>query len=84
MSNALHSSKPAMHAPMLFNWTDERLRTLDQDQLMTLLENLDHQRAIGRLSNENAAGLEKQITLLLNARNVTKRRKMVDKAAARR
>ena len=44
--------KPVFHAPMLIRWTDDKLRLLDQDQLLNLLANLDQQRAIGRIGDE--------------------------------
>jgi hypothetical protein len=67
---------------MRFDWTDEKLQTLSQEQLLNLLDNLDHQRAIGRLPRDLAAALEPRIVSLLTARNGVKRRKQVAKAAA--
>jgi hypothetical protein len=63
-----------IHSPMLLEWSEEKLRTLDQDQLLNLLSNLDHQRAIGRLSETTAATLDARISALLTKRNVAKRR----------
>jgi hypothetical protein len=40
---------------MRFDWTDEKLQTLSQEQLLNLLENLDRQRAIGRVPESTAA-----------------------------
>jgi hypothetical protein len=62
---------------MLLDWTEEKLRALDQDQLLNLLGNLDQQRAIGRMGTEAAAQLEQRISALLTGRNATKRRKQV-------
>jgi len=63
-----------VHSPMLLEWTEEKLRTLDQDQLLNLLDNLDRQRAIGRLSEATAAALDERISALLTKRNSAKRR----------
>jgi len=63
-----------LHSPMLLEWTEEKLRTLDQDQLLNLLANLDHQRAIGRLSEATAVALDARISALLTKRNSAKRR----------
>jgi hypothetical protein len=76
------SSKPAFHTPMLLDWTDEKLGLLSQEQLLNLLGNLDHQRSIGRIRSDLAAPLEQRITALLNGRNLAKRSKAVDTAAA--
>lgn len=78
---ALVDKKP--HTPMLLDWTEEKLRLLDQDQLLSLLENLDHQRRIGRVSEAVGTELDQRITSLLTGRYGTKRRKEVSKAAAR-
>ena len=67
---------------MLFDWTDEKLKTLSQEQLLNLLENLDRQRAIGRVSESTAATVEQRIAPLLTTRNGAKRRKQVAAAAA--
>jgi hypothetical protein len=75
-------SKPTFHAPMRFDWTDEKLQTLSQEQLLNLLENLDQQRAIGRVPEATAATIDQRITSLLTTRNSTKRRKQVAKAVA--
>lgn len=66
-----------MHTPMRFDWTDEKLQTLSQEQLLNLLENLDRQRAIGRISESTAAAFDQQIAALLTGRNGAKRRKQV-------
>ena len=75
--NSDNASKPTFHAPMRFDWTDEKLQTLSQEQLLNLLENLDRQRAIGRISESNAAAFDLRIAALLTGRNGTKRRKQV-------
>ena len=67
---------------MRFDWTDEKLQTLSQEQLLNLLENLDRQRAIGRIPENTAAAIETRITSLLTSRNSAKRRKQVAGAAA--
>lgn len=69
-------NKAVFHAPMLLDWTDEKLLLLDQDQLLNLLQNLDKQRASGRIGSEVAEPLEQRITALLTKRNATKRRKL--------
>jgi hypothetical protein len=70
-------SKPVFHTPMRFDWTDEKLQTLSQEQLLSLLENLDRQRAIGRISDSSAASIDQRIAGLLTGRSVQKRRKQV-------
>jgi len=67
---------------MRFDWTVEKLQALSQDQLLNLLDNLDHQLAIGRILQDVAATLEARIGSLLTLRNGAKRRKQVAKAAA--
>jgi hypothetical protein len=67
---------------MRFDWTDEKLQTLSQEQLLNLLENLDRQRAIGRIPESTAATIEQRIAPLLTSRNGAKRRKQVAHAAA--
>jgi hypothetical protein len=80
--NSAGASKPTFHTPMRFDWTDEKLQTLSQEQLLNLLENLDHQRAIGRVSEDAAATIDQRITSLLTGRNSTKRRKQVAESLA--
>lgn len=82
MRNSAGASKPTFHTPMRFDWTDEKLQTLSQEQLLNLLENLDHQRAIGRVSEDAAATIDQRITSLLTGRNSTKRRKQVAESLA--
>jgi hypothetical protein len=62
---------------VLFDWTDEKLQALSQEQLLNLLDNLDHQRAIGRVPEDAAAAFDRRITSLLTGRNSVKRRKQV-------
>lgn len=69
--------RPVFHAPMRIDWTDERLQALSQEQLLSLLDNLDHQRLIGRIAEEAAAALDRRIARLLTGRNGSKRRKQV-------
>jgi len=80
--NPAGPSKPTFHAPIRFDWTDEKLQTLSQEQLLNLLENLDHQRAIGRVAEDTAATIDQRITSLLTGRNGSKRRKQVAEAMA--
>jgi hypothetical protein len=75
--NTENASKPMIHAPMRFDWTDEKLQTLSQEQLLNLLENLDRQRAIGRISENDAMAIDRRIAAFLTGRNGTKRRKQV-------
>jgi hypothetical protein len=82
MRNSAGASKPTFHAPVRFDWTDEKLQALSQEQLLNLLENLDHQRMIGRVSEDAAATIDQRITSLLTSRNNTKRRKQLAEAAA--
>ena len=82
MRNPNTASKPAFHTPMRFDWTDEKLQTLSQEQLLNLLENLDRQRAIGRIPEGTAANVEQRIAPLLTSRNSAKRRKQLAEAAA--
>ena len=81
MSRRPMTAPKIIHSPMLLDWTEERLRTLAQDQLLNLLANLDHQRAIGRLSESTALVLDERISALLTKRNGAKRRSDVSKAA---
>jgi hypothetical protein len=67
---------------MRFDWSDEKLQTLSQEQLLNLLENLDRQRAIGRIPESTAATIDQRIASLLTGRNGAKRRKQVANAAA--
>jgi len=73
--NSNSTGKPAFHTPMRFDWTDEKLQTLSQEQLLSLLENLDRQRVIGRIPESTAAAIDRRIASLLTVRNSTKRRK---------
>jgi hypothetical protein len=74
--------KPVFHAPMRLDWTAEKLGALSQDQLLNLLDNLDLQRASGRISDEDATVLDQRIAALLSRANGAKRRKKVALAAA--
>ena len=82
MRNSDTTSKPTFHTPIRFDWTDDKLRTLSQEQLLNLLENLDRQRAIGRISESIAATIDQRIVSLLTGHNGAKRRKQVAAAAA--
>ena len=78
-----NTSRPIFHAPMLIDWTEERLQALSQAQLLNLLDNLDRQRKIGRLQEADAAAMDQRISALLTKASATKRRKQlaVDAAA---
>ncbi|TMH75247.1 MAG: hypothetical protein E6H52_10505 [Betaproteobacteria bacterium] len=80
MRNSAGASKPTFHAPMRLDWSDEKLQSLSQEQLLNLLENLDHQRAIGRVPEGAAATVDQRITSLLTSRNSAKRRKQLAQA----
>jgi len=67
---------------MRLDWTAEKLQALSQEELLNLLDNLDHQLAIGRIPQDVAAALEARIVSLLTLRNGAKRRKQVAKAKA--
>jgi hypothetical protein len=67
--------RPIMHVPVRIDWTDERLQALTQEQLLSLLDNLDRQRAIGRIPSDAAQTLDRRISALLTGRNGSKRRK---------
>lgn len=67
--------RPVFHAPVRIDWSDEKLRALTQEQLLSLLDNLDRQRAIGRIAPDAAAALDGRIASLLTGRNAAKRRK---------
>lgn len=69
--------RPVFHAPMRIDWTDDKLQTLSQEQLLSLLDNLDHQRAIGRIPLDAAQTLDQRISALLTGRNGSKRRKQL-------
>jgi hypothetical protein len=73
--------KPVFHAPVLVEWTDDKLKALSQEQLLNLLGNLDRQRAIGRISAEQAAAADQRIAALLTKANSSKRRKQLARAA---
>ncbi len=67
--------RPVIHVPVRIHWTDERLQALTQEQLLGLLGNLDHQRAIGRIPSDAAQTLDRRISGLLTGRNGSKSRK---------
>jgi len=62
---------------MLIDWTDEKLQTLSQEQLLNLLGNLDRQRKIGRLPESVAVPMEQRISALLTTSSNTRRRKQL-------
>jgi hypothetical protein len=76
------TTPPIFHAPMRIDWTDEKLQTLSQEQLLNLLENLDRQRKIGRVQAGAAASMDQRIAALLTGRNGAKRRKQASEVGA--
>jgi hypothetical protein len=77
-----NTSRPIFHAPMLIDWTEERLQALSQEQLLNLLDNLDRQKKIGRLQEADAAAMDQRISALLTKTSTTKRRKQLAHDAA--
>lgn len=73
--------QPVFQAPILLQWTDEKLRQLDQPQLLNLLHNLGHQREIGRLKDADAHALEQRIAPLVTGRKGSELRKRMAKDA---
>jgi ribonuclease HIII len=67
---------------MRFDWTGEKLQALSQEQLLNLLENLDRQRAIGRIPEGAAEGIDQRIAALLTKPNARRRSKALAAAAA--
>jgi hypothetical protein len=67
---------------MRIDWTDDKLHMLSQEQLLSLLDNLDRQRAIGRIPFDAAQTLDRRISALLTGRNGAKRRKQLEGLAA--
>lgn len=72
-----HAIRPVFHAPLRIDWTDDKLQTLSQEQLLSLLDNLDRQRTIGRIPLDAAETLDRRISALLTGRNGSKRRKQL-------
>ncbi len=54
--------------PILLQWSDEKLRALDQQQLVNLLRNLDEQLRVGRMSDTDAVEVQTRIAPLLTGR----------------
>jgi hypothetical protein len=77
-----NTPRPIFHAPMLIDWTEERLQALSQEQLLNLLDNLDRQKKIGRLQETDAAAMNQRISALLTKASATKRRKQLAVEAA--
>lgn len=67
--------KPVYVPPSEVVWTEARLATLDQSQLINLLSNLQTQRACGRVSEDIAVDLEVRIKSRLPTRAIAARRK---------
>ena len=74
MTRATTEAPKSGESPLLLEWSEERLRQLDQAQLLNLLANLDHMRALGRLKETTAIALDERITSLLTKRSCAKRR----------
>lgn len=68
-------AKPVYLPPSQIVWTDERLAALDKAQLTNLLDNLQTQRACGRVSESIAVELEVRIRSRLPARAAAPRRR---------
>jgi hypothetical protein len=73
--------RPVFHAPMRVDWSDEKLAALSQPQLLTLLDNLDKQRTIGRLADDDARVLDERIFSRLTPASRGKRNRTVKAAA---
>lgn len=73
---------PVFHAPVRIDWSDEKLAALSQPELLTLLDNLDQQRSIGRLADSDASALDTRIVALLSRASRTRRNKTLKAAAA--
>jgi len=73
--------RPVFHAPMRVDWSDEKLAALTQPQLLTLLDNLDKQRTIGRLADDDARSLDLRIFARLTPASRGKRNRIVKAAA---
>ena len=71
------TTEKTFHTPMRMDWTSEKLEALSQDQLLNLLQNLDHQRTIGRVSDSTATEMDARITSLLSRATQTKRSKQL-------
>jgi hypothetical protein len=68
-------AKPVYVPPSQIVWTDERLAALDTSQLANLLDNLQTQRACGRVPEATAVELEVRIRSRLPARVAAPRRR---------
>jgi hypothetical protein len=66
---------------MRVDWSDEKLAALSQPELLTLLDNLDLQRSIGRLADSDAGVLDTRIFALLSRASRTRRNRTVKAAA---
>ncbi len=81
MTRTPPAAKPVFQTPTRMEWTDEKLAALSEEQLVNLLDNLDVQRANGRVTDAQAADLEGRISARLPTRVNTKRRKKLAAAA---
>lgn len=54
--------------PILLQWSDDKLRALDQQQLVNLLHNLDEQLRVGRMGESDALEVQTRIAPLLTGR----------------
>lgn len=75
MSKPRQSAAPVFLPPSQMSWSDEKLVSLSQEQLLNLLDNLKTQRTTGRVSEEAADDLMQRIRARLPARALTVRRK---------
>jgi hypothetical protein len=76
--------RPVFHTPTQMDWTDDKLATLSEDQLVTLLGNLRTQRESGRVKEDTADDLARRINARLPTRlvNILKKRASLAEASA--
>ncbi|MCU0952202.1 MAG: hypothetical protein MUC68_14380 [Burkholderiaceae bacterium] len=75
------SPKPVFHTPTQMNWTDEKLASLSEAELLSLLSNLATQRSSGRVADTVADELTVRIHARLPTRVVNQLRKRAKLAA---
>ncbi len=75
MRKASQAVNKVFQPPSQMHWTDEKLASLSQEQLVTLFENLQTQREAGRVSAQAAEDLARLITERLPANALRPRRK---------
>jgi hypothetical protein len=82
MARGNSSPRPVFLPPIVLEWTEDKLKSLGQDELHNLLANLAHQRDIGRLRPEHALELQERIAPLLTGRRGSDVRKKMAAAKA--